>query len=94
MLIIMKIGNIRHSLYNFLTDFSTVTSFMSLVVTATDLVLVNENHQWPLPRLQGPLSEDMKGKQFTVVHREKINNIETCVRIKFFSLISEICFEN
>lgn len=52
---------------------------MSLVITESDIVLVDENHQWPLPRLQASLSEDMKGKQFTVKQREKINNIETLV---------------
>ncbi|KAH3730838.1 hypothetical protein DPMN_056836 [Dreissena polymorpha] len=50
---------------------------LGLVITTTDLVLVEENHQWPLPRLQAPLSESIKGKQFTVKHREKINNIES-----------------
>ncbi|XP_053390035.1 uncharacterized protein LOC128552966 [Mercenaria mercenaria] len=53
------------------------TMTRSLVVTQTDLVLVDENHQWPLPRLQAPLTGAIKGKQFTVVQREKINNIGT-----------------
>ncbi|KAL4228720.1 protein kinase binding [Mactra antiquata] len=53
------------------------TKLMSLVVTESDIVLVDENHQWPLPRLQASLSEDIKGRQFTVIQREKINNIET-----------------
>jgi len=52
---------------------------MSLLITNTDLVLVKENFQWPLPRLQVPLSEELKGRQFIIIQREKINNIGTVV---------------
>ncbi|XP_060561365.1 serine/threonine-protein kinase 11-interacting protein-like [Ruditapes philippinarum] len=49
----------------------------SLAITQTDLVLIDENHQWPLPRLQASLAGAIKKRQFTIVWREKINNIGT-----------------
>ncbi|KAJ8307479.1 hypothetical protein KUTeg_015563 [Tegillarca granosa] len=37
---------------------------VSIVVTYTDMFLVKENHQWPIPRLQAPLNDEIKGQQF------------------------------
>jgi hypothetical protein len=30
---------------------------VGLVITELELILVKENHQWPLPRLQAPLDD-------------------------------------
>ncbi|XP_060084955.1 serine/threonine-protein kinase 11-interacting protein-like, partial [Ylistrum balloti] len=50
---------------------------VGLAVTAAELCLLQENHQWPIPRLQAPLSEEVKGRQFTLLDTQKINNIAT-----------------
>jgi len=55
---------------------------IGLAVSSTDLCLLDENHQWPLPRLQAPLSDEIKGQQFTLRDRQKINNIATVVNIE------------
>jgi hypothetical protein len=54
---------------------------VGLVITELELILVKENHQWPLPRLQAPLDDEVKGQQFTIRDRRKINNIATVVCI-------------
>ena len=56
---------------------------VGLAVTDTTISLVLENHQWPLPRLQASLSENIRGQQFVLLDRQKINNIATIVsRVK------------
>lgn len=62
------------------------TSSVGVAVTEEELILMMENYQWPLPRLQAPLSEEVKGQQFTIQDRQKINNIATVVS---FSLPKE-----
>ncbi|XP_055859810.1 uncharacterized protein LOC106068855 [Biomphalaria glabrata] len=67
---------------------------VSFVVTTCDLCLVRANHQWPQPRLQGPITVDTVGNQFTVLERQKINNVaavEVCetsmkkIRLELFN---------
>lgn len=67
---------------------------VGLVVTDTDVYQILENHQWPLPRLQAPLSPDIKGSQFTLIQRQKINNVIQIVSVflnflvfNFYSMI-------
>ncbi|XP_006823899.1 uncharacterized protein LOC100372138 [Saccoglossus kowalevskii] len=65
---------------------------ITIVVTATDICLVEEDHQWPLPKLQAPPST--KSQQFTCKIHQKISNISgielyedaVCqIRIEFFN---------
>lgn len=75
---------------------------MGLAVTDTYISLVVENHQWPLPRLQASLPENIRGQQFVLLDRQKINNIATIVSIVnnqvqlfiYCSLKFYICPEN
>ncbi|XP_069121342.1 serine/threonine-protein kinase 11-interacting protein-like [Argopecten irradians] len=71
---------------------------VGLAVTAAELCLLRENHQWPIPRLQAPLSEEVKGQQFSLLETQRINNIATVemcetdntqLRFSFFSEESE-----
>ncbi|XP_033732622.1 serine/threonine-protein kinase 11-interacting protein-like [Pecten maximus] len=71
---------------------------VGLAVTSAELCLLQENHQWPIPRLQAPLSEEVKGQQFSLLDTQKINNIATVemcetdntqLRFTFFSEESE-----
>lgn len=55
------------------------TRSVGLAVTDTYISLVVENHQWPLPRLQASLPENIRGQQFVLLDRQKINNIATIV---------------
>lgn len=80
------------------SDDSDKRDTRGLVITLTDIILVSVNHQWPLPRLQAPLSPNVKGQQFTVIQKEHINNIETLefneynpteLRVSFFDEGSE-----
>ncbi|BFZ06244.1 hypothetical protein BsWGS_09283 [Bradybaena similaris] len=48
---------------------------VSVVVTSSELCLVRANHQWPQPRLQGPVTVETVGRQFTVLERQKIINV-------------------
>ncbi|CAL1528335.1 unnamed protein product, partial [Lymnaea stagnalis] len=48
---------------------------VSFVITSSDICLVRTNHQWPQPRLQAPITVETVGKQFTVLERQKINNV-------------------
>ncbi|KAH9492420.1 hypothetical protein Btru_051065 [Bulinus truncatus] len=48
---------------------------VSFVITTSDICLVRANHQWPQPRLQAPISVETVGKQFTVLERQRINNV-------------------
>lgn len=57
------------------------TRSVGLAVTDTYISLVVENHQWPLPRLQASLPENIRGQQFVLLDRQKINNIATIVSI-------------
>ncbi|OWF48594.1 serine/threonine-protein kinase 11-interacting protein-like isoform X2 [Mizuhopecten yessoensis] len=77
---------------------------VGLAVTATDLCMLQENHQWPIPRLQAPLSDEVKGQQFTMLDKQKINyiaTVEMCetdntqLRFTFFSEESgeETCWQ-
>ncbi|XP_076093432.1 uncharacterized protein LOC143064473 [Mytilus galloprovincialis] len=76
---------------------------VGLAITEDELILVTENYQWPLPRLQAPLDAEFKGQQFTIRDCQKINNIatvETCeddttqIRLTFFNEESqqEVCW--
>ncbi|KAK3105989.1 hypothetical protein FSP39_010321 [Pinctada imbricata] len=67
---------------------------VGIAIMTEDLCLVTVNHQWPLPRLQAPLSDEVKGQQFSLIDHQRINNIatvEVCeetgsfIRITFFS---------
>ncbi|XP_070174710.1 serine/threonine-protein kinase 11-interacting protein-like isoform X2 [Littorina saxatilis] len=67
---------------------------MAFVVSTSEICLVKTNHQWPSPTLQAPVTVDTVGKQFTVLERQKINNIATVevhdddhrkLRITFFN---------
>ncbi|XP_041372352.1 serine/threonine-protein kinase 11-interacting protein-like [Gigantopelta aegis] len=77
---------------------------ISFVISSTEICLVRENHQWPQPRLQSPLSQSDVGKPFTVLERQAINNIATVeisteektrMRITFFNEKSgdETCWQ-
>ncbi|XP_052804565.1 uncharacterized protein LOC128234391 [Mya arenaria] len=68
---------VRYLAARLIDEESEKGELINLVVTPTDIVMVEENHQWPLPRLQAPLSDNLKGRQFTIIQREKINNIES-----------------
>ncbi|KAL3836946.1 hypothetical protein ACJMK2_022348 [Sinanodonta woodiana] len=66
----------------------------SLVITYSHICLVKQNYQWPLPRIQAPLDSSLKGKEFELLQKERINNIEsfevneedpTELRISFFN---------
>ncbi|CAG5128230.1 unnamed protein product [Candidula unifasciata] len=48
---------------------------VSVVVSSSEICLVLANHQWPQPRLQGPVTVETVGKQFTVLARQRINNV-------------------
>ena len=52
---------------------------MAFVVSSSQVCLVKTNHQWPSPHQQAPVTVDTVGKQFTVLERQKINNIATMV---------------
>ncbi|XP_005094455.1 uncharacterized protein LOC101855476 [Aplysia californica] len=67
---------------------------VSFVVSSCDVCLVRTNHQWPQPRLQGPITVETVGKQFVLLERQKINNIasvEVCevsmrkIRLELFN---------
>lgn len=70
---------------------------MGLAVTDTYISLVVENHQWPLPRLQASLPENIRGQQFVLLDRQKINNIATIVstvnnQVQLFIYCSLKCY--
>ncbi|XP_076437348.1 uncharacterized protein LOC143276620 isoform X2 [Babylonia areolata] len=50
---------------------------ITLVVSSSEVCVVNTNHQWPSPRHQTAVTVESVGKQFTVLERQKINNIAT-----------------
>lgn len=59
---------------------------VGLAITEDELILVTENYQWPLPRLQAPLDAEFKGQQFTIRDCQKINNIATVVCFIIYTL--------
>lgn len=65
--------------YMYILESKDDTQSVGLAVTKTYISLVAENHQWPLPRLQSPLPEEIGGQQFVLLDRQKINNIATVV---------------
>ncbi|KAL5009658.1 hypothetical protein ScPMuIL_011963 [Solemya velum] len=48
---------------------------VGLVISPSAITLVQENYQWPLPHLQTPSMKTGLDPQFTVVERQKIDNI-------------------
>lgn len=50
---------------------------VAYVVSTSEICLVKTNHQWPSPKHQAPLNAEIVSKQFTVLERQKINNIAT-----------------
>uniref|UniRef100_K1QWS0 Serine/threonine kinase 11-interacting protein n=1 Tax=Magallana gigas TaxID=29159 RepID=K1QWS0_MAGGI len=67
---------VRYLSGRFITEHDDTRS-VGLAVTDTYISLVVENHQWPLPRLQASLPENIRGQQFVLLDRQKINNIAT-----------------
>jgi hypothetical protein len=65
---------------------------MAFVVSTTELCLIKVNHQWPSPKFQAAISAEIAGKQFTVLERQKINNIATLVRSVQFSSVSYLTY--
>ncbi|XP_078333098.1 serine/threonine-protein kinase 11-interacting protein-like isoform X2 [Crassostrea virginica] len=61
----------------FISEHTDDSRSVGLAVTDTNISLVLENHQWPLPRLQASLPENIRGQQFVLLDRQKINNIAT-----------------
>ncbi|XP_061177845.1 serine/threonine-protein kinase 11-interacting protein-like isoform X2 [Saccostrea echinata] len=89
-----KFDLVRYLSGTFITENTDDTRSVGLAVTEMYISLVVENHQWPLPRLQSALPEHIKGQQFVLLDRQKINNIasvEVCqstgakVKINFFN---------
>ena len=54
---------------------------IAIVVSTSEVCLVKTNHQWPSPQHQAPVTAETVGKQFTVLERQKINNIATVVSV-------------
>ncbi|KAL8608017.1 hypothetical protein ACOMHN_023833 [Nucella lapillus] len=50
---------------------------IAFVVSTSEVCLVRTNHQWPSPQYQTKVTVDTVGKQFTVLERQRINNIAT-----------------
>ncbi|XP_064643922.1 serine/threonine-protein kinase 11-interacting protein-like isoform X2 [Lineus longissimus] len=48
---------------------------VTIVTTKALICLANQNYQWPLPRLQGPLSEDVKKTEFSLIDKKHVNEI-------------------
>ncbi|XP_052092248.1 serine/threonine-protein kinase 11-interacting protein-like isoform X2 [Mytilus californianus] len=85
--------NLVRYLCGILVEEEDIRVSVGLTITEQELILVTENYQWPLPRLQAPLDAEVKGQQFTIRDCQKINNIatvETCendttqIRLTFF----------
>ncbi|CAC5369450.1 unnamed protein product [Mytilus coruscus] len=86
--------NLVRYLCGILVEEEDIRVSVGLAITEQELILVTENYQWPLPRLQAPLDAEVKGQQFTIRDCQKINNIatvETCendttqIRLTFFN---------
>jgi len=50
---------------------------VSLVISNVDIFIANENHQWPIPRLQPTLPLDRRGQHFDVISKIMITDVSS-----------------
>jgi hypothetical protein len=54
---------------------------VTIITTKALICLASQNYQWPLPRLQGPLCENVKKTEFTLVDKKHVNEIAQVVSL-------------